>query len=137
MGQIKQTWLRTPLGNKTKRLLAARIDRHVSSQAAAATLTDTSVLEVSGDVQALGITYAGVPAVGESLTVDIQKNGVTILTTPLVVDSTVGAGVKQKSFSLAASQTFKPGDIVTVIRTYVAGGGPTPIGPNRVSVEIA
>lgn len=135
MPQLRKTDLRTPFGPNSSKRLRARIDRHTSTQAAAATLTDISVVETAGDIQALTLTVAGLPAAGESLTVDVQKNSVSVLAAPVVFDST--ATSKQKVFSPTANNPWKVGDILTVIRTYVAGGGPTPIGPNRVTIEIA
>lgn len=135
MGQVSARHLRTPHGKASGKQLRARIDRQTSTQSAAASGTDTQVVEVAGDIMDLVVTAAGVPAAGESLTIDVQKNGVSVLTAPLVFDST--AGGKQKKFTPNANNPWKAGDLLTVIRTYVAGGGPTPIGPNRVTLEIA
>jgi hypothetical protein len=135
MPALTKSNVRTPLGPKGSERLRARIDRVVSNQAVAATATDVQVIDVSGKVQALSVVVGTLPAAGESLTVDVHKNGVTILTTPAVLDNTMTN--KLRALTPVANTSFAVGDRVSVIRTYAAGGGPAPIGPSKVILEIA
>jgi hypothetical protein len=135
MPQTTRSLLRFPLGPKTSKTLRGRIDRIASSQAAAATLTDIQVIDLAGDTQALNVVVNAIPAAGETLVVDIQKNGVTILAAPVTLDNTMTT--KVKVLNPVAGTVFAIGDRVSFIRTYTAGGGPAPIGPNKIILEIA
>jgi hypothetical protein len=135
MAQLKQGDMRTPFGGKGSARLRGRIDRLTFNQAAAASGNDIQVSDAAGKIQDIYIITAATPGAGESLTVDVQKNGVTVLTTPLVVDNTrTGKTVHRPSVAaLGASAAL--GDIFTVVRTYAAGA-PAPVGPNKVVIEI-
>lgn len=135
--QLKQKDLHSPMSGAAIRKVRAAIHEHVSAQAAAATLASTvEVLNLSGSVQWAYALLAAAPAAGESLTVDVTKNGVSILTAPLAIDSTYSAG-ERIPLPVIDGTSFELGDVVNVARTYVAGGGPTPIGPNKVVLGIS
>lgn len=59
--------------------------------------------------------------VGESMTFDITINGVTCLTAPILIDDTILAGVPVVGAIDPAANAFAAGDLIEVIRTYVAG----------------
>lgn len=136
MPQLKSANLRTPFTQKSSKALRARIDRMVSSQAVAASASDPHVTDLAGEVVAATVITGANRGVGESLTVDIQKNGVSILTAPLVLDNTL-PGKTLRNLPVQPGTRFAVGDVVTFIRTYVAGGAPTPVGPSRIVLEIA
>jgi hypothetical protein len=71
---------------------------------------------------------AGLPAAGESMTLDILINGAPVLTTPILIDDTyVAAGTVVVGAINAAAKAFVRGDLIEIVRTYVAGGGATPL----------
>jgi hypothetical protein len=136
MPQLKQGDLRFPLNGSSAARLRARIDRISSNQATAATLTEQYISETAGKIQALSVVIAATPGVGESLVVDVQNNGVSLLTAPATLDSaTSGKGVK--SLPVIANSFIAAGDVITFIRTYTAGGAPALATPNRIVLEVA
>lgn len=85
-----------------------------------------------GPITALFFVAHVVAGVGESLTVDVTRNGVSILPAPFVYDATKPANTK-------IAIPFNPttlaiGDLMVFPRTYVAGV-PTPIGQNAVEIQ--
>lgn len=102
------------------------INRKSSVQATAATATlGTWVADYSGHIQEAQAVLGVLPASGESMVIDIRKNGSTILTGTLTVNSsTTSKYTDMTSLISAALASFVPGDIFTVVRTYTAGGGP-------------
>lgn len=136
MPQTRQSDFRTPFSGKSSKKLRGRIDRVVSNQAAAASGSDLHVLDVAGDIQSLSVITAANPASGESLVIDVQRNGVTILTAPLTLNNTTPGKVLY-NFTPVAGTRLNLGDVITFVRTYTAGGGATPVGPNRIILEVA
>jgi len=85
------------------------------------------------------ITYAAAfanvaAAAGESMTFDVQVEGVTVLTGVITVDDAATTAVV--AGTLIADPSFSAGDRITVDRVYVAGGGPTPMTNTLVSVGL-
>ena len=76
----------------------------------------------AGAVTALwaGAVVANVGAA--TYTVDLYRNGVTMLTAPLVVTSTLVA-YNSVAAALVASPVFAAGDVLEVVLTVAAGGG--------------
>lgn len=136
MPQTTQTLLRSPASSRSAKKLRARIDRHASSQAVAATLSDVMVVDVGGQIQALTAIIGATPAAGESLVVDVLRNGVSILSAPYTFSNALPGKVVRDLVPVAGT-TIVIGDVITINRTYTAGGGPTPIGPSRVILEVA
>lgn len=134
--QLVQKTLHAPMNANSIRLVRGRIERIVSKQGAAATLTENEILDGSGNLQELYLVAAAVAASGESLTINVLKNGVSILTAPFVYDSPDPSDTVI-SLPVLPDVSFVLGDVITVARTYVAGGGPTPIGANKVVLEYA
>lgn len=125
-----------PLNAQNKDKIRARIDKLESGQGAAANLTTNEIVEAAGKVLSLIFIANDIAAAGESLTIDVLKEGVSILTAPYAYDATAAAKTRI-DLPLVADTVFALGDLLTVSRTYVAGGGPTPLGANKVVMEIA
>jgi len=106
-----------------------------SQQAVAATLVEAAFIAVAdGEISAVKAFAGTAAAAGESMAVDVKINGVTCLSTPLVLDDTSGTDVQDGALdSLAVG--LQEGDKVTIERTYTAGGGPTPMADTLVTVS--
>lgn len=91
----------------------------------------------AGRIVACAAETGTVAAAGESMTFDVQIAGVTALTGVITIDDTVAidtpvAGV----VGAGAVAEFAAGELVSVVRTYVAGGGPTPMRDTVVDIEV-
>jgi hypothetical protein len=65
-----------------------------------------------------------IPTGNATVTVDLQKNGVTLLTAPIVLDSTNTAGVAEAGTLVAApTTTLTTDDRLTIVVTVAAGTG--------------
>lgn len=62
-------------------------------------------------------------AAGESMTLDVQVNGATVLTVVVTLNDTTGTTTQVGT--LIGDPSFSQDDVITVERTYVAGGAPT------------
>jgi hypothetical protein len=136
MGQLTQKDLRTPHNGETSRKIRARIDKITSRQAVAATLTDTFTASVAGTVQEIGFVGNVLAGAGESMTIDVTINGVSCLSTPLVINNTRAARTLHLASLAPAARNVPFGAQIIVTRTYVAGGTPAPIGSSVIDVEI-
>lgn len=107
--------------------LFALANEKSSKQGAAADLTEIVwVAEYDGEIDELVAIAETLAAAGESMTIDVQKNGATVLT----ATTAFVAGGTDKLVTLLLDKekkSFKKGDVFTVIRDYTAGGGPTPM----------
>lgn len=87
--------------------------------------------EFAGKIDELVVTSSAVCAAGESMTIDVLKNGATILTaTTAYVAAATDKVIKLLLDPNKAS--FVAGDVFTVTRDYTAGGGPTPLANTTV-----
>jgi hypothetical protein len=77
---------------------------------------------ITGVYAAAGATAAA----GESLTVDVQINGVSCLSSVITLDA-AATTVAQAGTIDTAADDIAAGDIITVVFAYTAGGGPTRI----------
>lgn len=111
-------------------------NQHLSKQGAAANLTDVIfVAEFDGEIDEIIATCGTLSAAGESMTVDVQKNGVSILTSTTAFTA---AGASGKVVPIALDpdkKSFVKGDVFSVVRAYTAGGGPTPMKDTLVIVR--
>ena len=118
----------TRLGRKVTQLT------HSDEQAAASTETTFAFLALRAgainDVIAVAETAA---AAGEDMAIDVQINGVTCLTSAIVLDDTAGTTPQVGTVDTAAN-TLARGDIVTIVRTYTAGGAPTPMANTHCGI---
>jgi len=96
-------------------------------QRTAATETRTAfIAPADGEIIGCAAYPQAGAAAGESETVDIQIGGVSALTAVITLDDTTGTNLVVGALNPAAV-AFAQGDIVTIVRTYVAGGAPTPM----------
>ncbi len=105
-----------------------------SAQAVAATAEETVMIAPSaGVIRSVKAVAGTTAAAGESMTVDVKINGTTVLTGVVTLDDTAGTTVQSGTLdSLAIA--FAENDLITVARTYTAGGGPTPMANTLVDV---
>ena len=140
MSELTRKDLHTPFNHTTISKLLGELDKGVSEQSVAADATlfvdRACPVDRAGNVMEAYYIQAAVAAAGESMSIDLQKNGVTVLTAPLVVDDTDAPGTRIP-LPLSGDVDLAPGDVLTVVRDYTAGGGATPIGPNKVCVTWA
>jgi hypothetical protein len=91
-----------------------------------------------GAISALVAECGAIPAVGESMTVDVMINAVSACTTPALLDAVTspapGTPVAAVINPLAAA--YVTGDLIEFVFTYVAGGGPTPIINTIADLEV-
>jgi hypothetical protein len=121
------------LANRKK--LMATLFRAISPQLVAATLAAdlAGIAEQGGLLTELFIQVEAVAAAGESMQFDVLQNGVSILTGPFTYDAADLPDVQLDVMPLlAAPVTIAIGDVLTVARTYAAGGGPTRSARNHV-----
>jgi len=108
--------------------------RASSYQATAATAAEVVMIApAAGFIESVKAVAGAGAAAGESLTVDVKINGTTVLTAAIVLDAAAGTDVKSGTLDSAAIE-FAADDLISVERTYVAGGGPTPIVNSLVDV---
>jgi hypothetical protein len=92
-----------------------------SSNAAAATQVVHVVVGAAGTVQAVK-AGAVVPAVGAATaTVDVRKNGTTILTSPITLNNSQTA--RQQVSGAVSVTSLVAGDVLEIVTTATAGGG--------------
>lgn len=108
-----------------------RISAIRSLQAVMATLAadPTGLITFDGQIGDVFAVFQNVLASGESVSVDVLKNGVTVLTAPVVINAALMGGKKYVplfKFVDKAKLALREGDLITITRTYTAGG--TPVG---------
>jgi len=129
--------LSTPHTEKTLPKVIGHIENSKSQQLTAATSTGDFIWQatfdgVLGDAE---VSFYGTPASGESMVYDIQKNGTTVLSSTLTISSTTSGKTQSfKSVFAPGSIHFVKGDVFTINRTYTAGGTPTPVAHNVVTL---
>ena len=121
--------LHTPFTTKGIIKLLGFLQRARSEQASPATATlnctgGTPAMH-AGVITAATLVYATAAGAGESMVVDIQKNGVSIMSATYTISIATSAATVIDLFSLipAANRVVAVGDMLTVVRTYVAGAG--------------
>jgi hypothetical protein len=92
-------------------------------------LTDGAIREVAAEI-------GTVAAAAESLSIDILIAGVSALTAPIVIDSTVLINTPVEGLIDATSNEYVVGDLITVSFAYTAGGGPTPMANAIVGIGV-
>ena len=125
------------VGAAVWRILAAR--QQVDSRQLAAASETLRVFRAlaPGRILAVAAETGTVAAAGESMTFDVQIAGVTALTGLITVDDGVAidtpvAGV----LGAGVIAEFAAGELVTVDRVYVPGGGATPMRDTVVDIEV-
>jgi len=80
----------------------------------------------------------GIPAAGESMQFDVIITplgglGQSVLQGPITIDDTYPAvGTLVDGLIDSAHKAFAKGDMISIVRTYVAGGAPTPMADTQV-----
>lgn len=106
----------------------------VTSQlVAASAILGMGIAGKTGTIRVAVAANPVVPGAGESMSIDILKNGVTILAAPIVIDATTGAYQGVLGVLDPTNVQVVVGDFFEASLTYV-GGAPTPIV--RTTVEI-
>ena len=105
------------------------------AQAVAADLVGAHAFtaEFDGEIDEIVALAGAACAAGESCTIDVLKNGSTVLTSTAAFTATSGKVVR-----LALDKdkkSFKAGDVFTVTRDYTAGGTPTPLANTTVIIR--
>jgi len=102
-------------------------------QAVAATATDVVMIAPAAGQITIAQAVAGTAAnAGESMDCDVQINGVSALSAAIPLDNAAGTNVQTSP--LGAAVTFAQGDLISVVRTYVAGGGAAPMADTLVDI---
>lgn len=109
--------------------------RETSRQEVAQTTTESFFVKQAGNVVGVKFCASGIPAAGESMTVDVDQGGVSVLTAAIVYDNPDPENTWVEGALDGAAVAVTEGALMTVTRTYAAGGGPTPIAQNEVVVE--
>ena len=115
--------------------LQANADGRISShQTAAATLVENKMIaQAAGTITGVQAVAGTAAAAGESMNVDVKIGGTTVLSATLTIDNSSGTTVQNGTLDSAAVD-FAAGDVISIERTYTAGGGPTPMANTLVEV---
>jgi hypothetical protein len=81
---------------------------------------------VAGTIERITAESDVVPAVGESMTVDILIGAASALTAAILLDAATSPAPNTPVAGAVnpAANAFVVGNLITIVRTYVAGGGP-------------
>ena len=128
-----------PLSQKALNKLIGRIEAKEAHQT---TATDATLhiwmADFDGQLADAYTQMGTLPAgAGESQSVDLHKNGVSILSAPVIFDGTYTAGKVYDllQYIAKANRSFVKGDVFTMVIDYTAGGGPTPGTDTKVVIE--
>ena len=123
--------------NISKRLIGAGRSQMDSRQIAASTETLRLFRALAaGKIVSVAAETGVVAAAAESMTFDVEIGGVTCLTGVITIDDTVVIDTPEAGVVNTAANTFAAGDLIRVVRTYVAGGAPTPMSSTVVDVQL-
>jgi hypothetical protein len=143
MSKISRRDFHTPFNSTTvTRLLgqfhAARSEQLAPADAAGV-LMSGGIARHSGKLNSLYLITSVVCGAGESMTVDVLKNGVSILTAPYSIGPTTPIKEHVDLMGLLADPNvdIAIGDVLTTTRDYTAGGAATPMTATLVQAEWA
>jgi hypothetical protein len=140
--------LHTPLSEQAIRKIYGAMHKFIAYQAVAASANlvpgDSPVIVQAGRIQDIHVVIPKVCASGESMVVDVHKSTdggatyATVLTETKTIGSTDAAKTLHSMTSLidGSKADLNAGDMLRVVLTYTAGGGPTPIVSTTVQIEI-
>lgn len=115
--------------------LRARDQQFSITQVAPTTASAEKRMQGAGKITSITAYYSVRPAAGESMAVDVLKNGVSVQTGALSIASTSPVGPAVATMALDATLVdFVDGDLFKIVLTYVAGGGPAPMTIQDVRV---
>jgi hypothetical protein len=126
--------LHVPFNDKTISRNMGFIGRIADEQQAAASGTVKHIARHSGRLQRITIGTSTATAAGESMTYDVQVNGTSVFSSTPQVAAATAAGLYDVTALTNAGTQVPVGAVISVIRTYVAGGGPTLV-ENDIVVE--
>lgn len=145
MSTLKNKDFHSPMNSATIRKIVGHLNKIQHEQAVAADATASvfvggGPLKQSGVIEDIYFISSIVAGAGESMTIDVLRNGVSILTGVYTFNATApNAPDKQVSFKsllTPAGRALNVGDVITVTRDYTVGGTPTPMAHNAVVLEI-
>lgn len=128
--------LHTPFNSPTIDKLRAFLGRAVVEQATAADATPVATVAAdhAGQVRMMDVTFSDAAAANESMVVDVQVNGSSILTGTFTFNhSSSGKQFDLMPYLDSTKSAIAVGDLIEVDLAYTAGGGPTMNG-TRVTV---
>lgn len=134
--------LNTPFTEKTSRKLVGHLNKKEAHQVTAVDATlHLWMADFDGQIGDAFVQAGTICAgAGESMSFDLQKNGVSILSAPIVLETATHlAAVLYEILSLiaTANRSFVKGDVFTTVLDYTAGGGPTPGLNHKMVVEFS
>jgi hypothetical protein len=120
---------------------AAKLRRRMALRARqgnVAAVAETGILHTAygavGEVKAIRYSHIGAATGGGTVTLDVKKNGVTILVASLVVTAALAAyGTAVANVVATPANGYVAGDVFTYHITVAAGGGTLPTG---IAVEM-
>lgn len=124
----------TPYTPEIANRIIGHIAKQTSQQQVAATLAASLlwIADFDGEIGDLYVQLSSATAAGETLTVDVLKNGVSVLTGgPALIAAATPAKTQVAIFNTpflpfaSTSKGFARGDVFTVSRVYTPGGTPT------------
>jgi len=106
----------------------ARDTKEDGPQSVAATATTRVFRAVTdGTIESFAAETGDVAAAGESMDLDIQIDGVSALVSPVTIDDSILTATPVDGVIDTGANTYVAGDLIEIVRTYVAGVGPTPM----------
>ncbi len=112
---------------------------HMQAVAATAAGDYLGIATFDGNIVDAFIQCSVVVGAGESMTVDILKNGVSVLTGVVTVPAGTPAKSQIDIFKNInrALVAFVKGDVFTTSRVYTPGGTPTPMARTHVELHLS
>jgi hypothetical protein len=148
-----------PLSPKVNSKLIGHMNRHMNNDLVALTASGVTatgissflcIADRSGSIGDLYAVCQNIPAAGEFMVYDVQKaaaapsGGTATYTSILTAGGFTlsAANYVQDQISLYAAiapsaQSFAPGDTYVVLRSYTAGATPSPLGANKIVIEMS
>lgn len=129
----------TPYTPQVANKIIGHINKRASEQATAANLAASTlwIADFDGEIVDAHVQNSVVVGAGESMTFDILKNGVSVLSGIHTLAAATPAKTQTSILSLVTTKGFVKGDVFTTTRAYTAGGTPTPLAHNSIAVEFA
>ena len=107
---------------------------HSDEQTTAANLTSFAFMAMrAGKIKDVAAVAGTGAAADEDMAVDVQINSVSCLTAAITLDNAAGTTLQSGTID-AAANTIARGDLITIVRTYTAGGAPTPMANTHVGI---
>lgn len=126
---IPKHLFKTPFNDTNIHLLIGKIGRAfiekgVLSTTFTASLMTRGVSTHTGQLRKVFVATSATMASGESVVIDVLKNGVSMLSSTYTLDSTVTDKLIDLADLTVNTTQIGVGDLITCTGTYTAGGGP-------------